>query len=92
MQNDGEFLYAGVAILFEIDDKTPNLPFDNFFEAMKMKEDNAEVKLLPFNKAMKEVDWANRYVYKGSMTTPPCEKYVQWSVIKTIYKIRSQHV
>ena len=53
MQNEGEFLYAGVAILFEIDDANPNKEFDDLFNKMKLEEDNPSVDVLPFDLAMK---------------------------------------
>jgi carbonic anhydrase len=36
---------------------------------------------------MKLVDIENRWVYKGSVTTPPCDKYVYWNIASTIYPI-----
>ena len=41
---------------------------------------------------MKSINWDDRYAYKGSMTIPPCSKYVYWNVLKTVYKIHSRHV
>ena len=41
---------------------------------------------------MKSIDWEERYAYKGSMTIPPCAKYVYWNVLKKVYKIHSRHV
>ena len=47
--------------------------FDDFFSkliAVQKKEPGAEQ--LPFADLMNGLDWGNRYVYKGSGTTPPC--------------------
>jgi hypothetical protein len=39
---------------------------------------------------MANIDWEHRWVYKGSKTIPPCERYVYWNVIESIYPI-DQH-
>lgn len=36
---------------------------------------------------MNNLDYTERWVYKGSNTQPPCNKYVYWNVLKTIYPI-----
>jgi carbonic anhydrase len=41
---------------------------------------------------MTMVDTDNRYVYKGSATTPPCGQYVYWNVLSTIYPISQKHL
>ena len=34
------------------------------------------------------VNTRDRWVYKGSVTTPPCATYVYWNVLTTIYPIK----
>ena len=34
----------------------------------------------------------DRWVYKGSSTIPPCERYVFWNVIKRVYPIKKEHM
>ena len=36
---------------------------------------------------MGNIDWSHRWVYKGSKTIPPCEKFVYWNVIDKIYPV-----
>lgn len=37
------------------------------------------------------VDLKNRWVYKGSLTSPPCTPNVYWNVLRTIYPIKSKY-
>jgi carbonic anhydrase len=41
---------------------------------------------------MQMVDSNNRWMYKGSVTTPPCAGFVFWNVLSTIYPISEQHL
>ena len=41
---------------------------------------------------MNMVDMKNRWVYKGSMTTPPCTQDVYWNVLHTVYPIKKEHL
>jgi carbonic anhydrase len=41
---------------------------------------------------MEMVDFNNRWVYKGSVTTPPCATYVYWNVLSTIYPVSQKHL
>jgi len=34
----------------------------------------------------------NRWIYKGSVTTPPCDKFVYWNVARTILPISKKHL
>lgn len=38
------------------------------------------------------VDMDNRWVYKGSVTTPPCQETVYWNVLRTVYPIKERHL
>ena len=38
---------------------------------------------------MDHLDWSHRWVYKGSKTIPPCEKFVYWNVIDTVYPLEA---
>ena len=37
------------------------------------------------------VDLGNRWVYSGSLTTPPCYENLYWNVVKTVYPIKKHH-
>jgi len=41
---------------------------------------------------MMSVDTSNRWVYKGSVTTPPCAKTVYWNVVGKVYPIKEKHL
>ena len=53
------------------------------------REENVRLSLAAL---MDALEWGNRYVYKGSMTTPPCAQYVYWNVIRRVYPISPEHV
>jgi carbonic anhydrase len=40
---------------------------------------------------MMMVDTRNRWVYKGSVTTPPCATFVYWNVVRDVYPISAKH-
>lgn len=41
---------------------------------------------------MEMVDSNNRWIYAGSVTTPPCARFVYWNVISTIYPVSQKHL
>ena len=53
------------------------------------KEENVKLSLADL---MDSLDWGNRYAYKGSMTTPPCARYVYWNVIRRVYPVTAAQV
>ena len=50
------------------------------------------VDMVTYGDLMQMVDSTNRWVYKGSVTTPPCATYVYWNVLSTIYPISQKHL
>jgi len=50
------------------------------------------VPAIPYGKLMEMIEMKNRWVYKGSITTPPCEKFVYWNVATTILPISAKHL
>ena len=38
------------------------------------------------------IPWSKRWIYKGSMTTPPCDRFVYWNVIDRVFPIKKEHV
>lgn len=49
---------------------------------------NVEV---PYGDLMKIIDFSNRWVYSGSLTTPPCTTGVYHHVVDRILPIRKEH-
>ncbi len=47
---------------------------------------------IPFGELMRKIDTKNRWVYKGSLTTPPCTKHIYWNVVSTVYPIKPKHL
>jgi hypothetical protein len=41
---------------------------------------------------MKSIDMSKRWIYKGSLTIPPCERFVLWNVIHKVYPISQETV
>ena len=96
-----DFKYAAVGILFSVEDYTSNLSWseqaliDTFFDTLKwsdLSDDGPTVDLITYGNLMELVDTNNRYIYKGSVTTPPCATYVYWNVLSIVYPISARHV
>lgn len=66
---------------------------DTFFETLDLTNFNdPKVNLVTYGDLLTMVDTDNRWVYKGSVTTPPCAQSVYWNVLYTIYPISQKHL
>jgi carbonic anhydrase len=62
---------------------------DNFFDSLSWENltENPQVDIQNYGVLMTMVDFNNRYTYRGSVTTPPCARFVHWNVLSTVYPI-----
>jgi len=87
------FIASAMGLVFSVDKYTADLTFaeqqviDIFFESMKWTVNGPTVDLVAYGSLMEMVDFNNRWVYKGSVTTPPCARFVYWNVLSTIYPV-----
>ena len=97
------FLAAALGIVFSVEDYTANLSWaeeriiDTFFDSLQFDDESAEnegptVDMVTYGNLMMMVDFNNRWVYKGSVTTPPCATNVYWNVLHTIYPVKAEHL
>lgn len=94
------FNFAALGIFFSENDSNAELEdwqieiIDNFFESMTwdVTNENPIVAEVPYGDLMMMVDTNNRWVYKGSVTTPPCKTLVYWNVLRTVYPIKKKHL
>lgn len=98
-ENEGGFRLGAVAVLFSVENYDKSMTpeqqatFDTFFDDLiAVQGSNSEAEKLSLAATMEALDWGNRYVYKGSMTTPPCEQFVYWNVVRRVYPIKQEHV
>ena len=92
--------YAAMGLFFSVNDYNIDVNpwqeaiIDNFFESLKWEETEADpiVAEVPYGDLMNMVDMNNRWVYKGSVTTPPCDNFVYWNVLKTIYPLKEKYL
>jgi hypothetical protein len=89
-----------MGIMFSVNDFNANLDkwqediIDEFFESLQWttSDSNPRVAEVPYGNLMMMVDMTHRWIYKGSVTTPPCDTYVYWNVLRTVYPIKQKYV
>ena len=95
----GNIKYAAVGVFFSVNDHNAVLTpeqervIDRFFESLNwnVTTSNPAVAEVPYGELMMMVDTDNRWVYKGSVTTPPCDTIVYWNVLRTVYPIKEKY-
>ena len=94
-----EFMAAAVGILFSVNDHTAKLSrteravIDAFFDGLSWGETGEVMAdMILYGDLMEMVDSKNRWIYKGSVTTPPCATFVYWNVLSTIYPVSQKHL
>jgi carbonic anhydrase len=72
---------------------------DTFFQSLQWDIDlsadatvEPTVDLISYGNLMELLDMNNRWIYQGSMTIPPCETFVYWNVLSTVYPIKQEHL
>lgn len=89
-----------MGIIFSVNNYTKEVEpweekiIDNFFDSLKWEDLSGKpvVAHVPYGELMMMVDMDNRWVYKGSVTTPPCRTNVFWNIVQTIYPIKQKHL
>lgn len=87
--------FGTVALMFSVEDFDHQISIPNndsvhlFFEHLKFDDLNEPiVDRVALGDMMKYVDMNQRWVYHGSLTTPPCTPVVYWNVINRIFPIK----
>jgi carbonic anhydrase len=100
MASESEFFASAMGVIFDREKYTVKLTdsqrkiIDNFFDSMQWDQTNDPlVPLVNFGDLYNMLDMSNRWVYKGSLTTPPCSAngHVYFNVIKNVYPISEKH-
>lgn len=72
--------------------KAEELIIKTFFETLSWGEKNPTVNLVTYGELMSMINMKSRYIYKGSITQPPCQQSIYWNVPKTIYPVDKKYV
>lgn len=63
--------------------------FDNLNLGQKV---DTSVSHIGYGQLLDALDTDERFVYKGSVTTPPCARTVYWNVINKVYPVSQRHL
>ena len=99
-ETENGFMAAAVGIMFSVTEHTADLSeaekmvIEAFFDGLKWDDETGAVAsdLILYGDLMNMVDSNNRWIYKGSVTTPPCATFVYWNVLSTIYPVPKKHL
>jgi len=69
-------------------DPVSNKTMQDFFRQLKFEdhEDKIAPSLL-IGDLLNSLNFEDRWTYKGGFSEPPCDNYVYWNVLRTIYPI-----
>lgn len=82
--------------MFSVNDHTAELSTEEedvisaFFDGLKWDDESGDAivsDMILYGNLMEMVNSNKRWMYKGSVTTPPCATYVYWNVLSTIYPV-----
>mmetsp|Transcript_19763 Transcript_19763/g.30490 ORF Transcript_19763/g.30490 Transcript_19763/m.30490 type:complete len:95 (+) Transcript_19763:183-467(+) len=59
---------------------------------MNLQEDDFSAESLSFGNLMSQMNWKSRWIYRGSLTMPPCTRSVYWNVLETVYPVKQEVV
>jgi carbonic anhydrase len=90
-----ENTFAIVSMLFDVNDyrpvnETTKANWNKFWTQLDIEHRFSEH--LDFGKVMKFVNFRERWVYRGSLTVPPCTQYVYWNVINDVFPVDAESV
>lgn len=97
------FFAAAMGLIFDMYDYDTSVTagqvaiIDNFFESLLMRrlsktDKTKSVTDVPYGQLMNMVATDRRWVYKGSLTTPPCTESIYWNVVAKVYPIKPAHL
>jgi len=105
--NDYTIVASALGLMFDVDDYDPSITpaekqvINSFFDSLNFgnvpKGGAAEGHVLnasaniPFGDLMNIANFANRWVYTGSLTTPPCTVGVYFQVVDRVLPISKKH-
>jgi carbonic anhydrase len=96
-----DFKYAAMGLMFDTkrydhDGLTKEMvdTIDKFFDSLRwdITTGTPLVAQVPYGELMMLVDMNNRWVYSGSVTTPPCDTSVYWNVLRRVFPIKKKHL
>ena len=94
-EGSGPFIGAVLGLMFDTANYEKSVPettveiIDEFFDSLKLDDlEETIAKFIPFGKLLDNINTNNRWIYKGSLTTPPCSKSIYWNVMATVYPIK----
>lgn len=67
---------------------------DEFFMALKWDQDTQDpiVDEIPFDKLMSQVNMKDRWIYRGSKTSPPCDTFVYWNIPRDVLPLKPEYL
>ena len=98
---EGGFFAAAAGIMFSVNDYTAELSAEEenvinaFFDGLKWDDESGDAvvsDMILFGDLMEIINFNKRWMYKGSVTSPPCATYLFWNVPSTIYPVSQKHL
>ena len=98
-KEDPESTSAVIGILFSVENSNVVLTnsqiqiIDEFFDSLYLNQKSDPLlNSALYGELMNLVDLKNRWVYKGSLTAPPCTVGVYYNILSNVYPIKEKHL